>query len=155
VRCLLPALIACFCLLACSRNGGAQFCIGELARGVVVKLSDAESGAPIQGATLILTTKGSEEETMQQFASTPEAMYDGAIDHAGTFSLSISAAGYESQMRTAIVVRWLGCHLDTQFLEIALVPQPTLHDDPALLLIVFGSEGVEVHAAHLLTGATR
>lgn len=140
---LLPIALLC-CLPACNNSGGARVCTGELAVGVMVTLSEAGSGVPIDGARLALVAPDGSEEVMQQVASTPSAVYFGAIDRAGVFDLHVTASGYLPQSASGIVVRWNGCTLERQELDIALAPDPVAEVETAWIVVVIGGGGVEV-----------
>ncbi len=121
---ILPALLLSL-LASCSNSGGDDdhVCTADLKTGVIVTLSDATTGAPIDGATLVLTA-GRYQETMQQVANVPDAVYMGATTRPDTYDLSISAAGYNPDSRSEIEVLERHCEMLIMRFDIALTPAP-------------------------------
>jgi hypothetical protein len=102
----------------CPWLSGRWACPPVFIYGVTVVLTDAQTGAPITEATLMLTD-GSYTEQMQVF---PSGSYVGAGGRPGNYTLTIEAAGFHSQTRTDIVVTSDPCNVIPVTLEVALTP---------------------------------
>ena len=97
-------------------------CTELYAYGLTVRLSDAATGDPISGATLVLT-EGAYVETMQELSAefNPGA-YVGAGERPGRYTLTVQAEGYQSTVIEDIVVIADICHVIGRALDVELSP---------------------------------
>ncbi len=95
---------------------GGTACTALFAYGVSVTVTDAETGDPIENATLTLE-EGSYRETLQ-YPGTGD--YVGAGERAGTYTLTVNADGYQQQVIRDIVVTEDECHVRGVHLDVQL-----------------------------------
>jgi hypothetical protein len=83
--------------------------------GLVVTVTDAQSGAPVENAVVTITD-GNRTETL--FGSGGEYSGGGT----GTWTLTVAAAGFETETITDLVVPSTpdGCNAETQYIEAGL-----------------------------------
>lgn len=93
-------------------------CTALFAYGVNATVTDAVTGTVITDATLTLS-EGGFTEVMQPF---PTGDYVGAGERAGTYTLTATAPGYQSQTITDIVVTADECHVRGVHLDVRLLP---------------------------------
>jgi hypothetical protein len=98
---------------------GGTACTELYAYGVSVTVTNAINGNPVNNATLTLSD-GSYNETMQWV---PTGDYVGAGERAGTYALTVTAPGFQSQTIGQIVVTADACHVQGVHLTVELVPQ--------------------------------
>lgn len=94
-------------------------CTTSYAYGVSATVRDARTGAPISNATLVLTD-GSFRETMMAFGVA--GSYAGAGEREGTYTLTVTAQGYQSPAPRTLVVTGDECHVNGQAVTIDLTP---------------------------------
>jgi hypothetical protein len=107
-------------VLSCLSNG--KVCTTLYAYGLSVQLTDASTGQPITGATLTLSD-GDYQEVMIAFPG-PAGNYAGAGERAGTYTLVVTAQGYQSKTVDSIVVTANECHVIGVHLDVQLQPVP-------------------------------
>ena len=112
-------LVAGLPLVECRWIDDPVVCTDIFVYGINVTLTDAETGQPIEGATLTLT-EGSYSETMESFLGSGQ--YVGAGERAGTYTLTAEADGYESTTVTNIFVDADECHVIPVTLTVELTP---------------------------------
>lgn len=86
---------------------GNVACTDMFAYGVNVTLTDADTGEPVTGATLTLT-EGDYTEVMDELE---EGSFAGAGERAGTYSLVVEVAGFETVTIGDITVDEDECHV--------------------------------------------
>ncbi len=120
MRLLFPVLMTAVLPFAtCTRNSDdGQPCTDLYAYGVSVQLTNADTGQPIENATLTLQD-GDYTEVMQLI---PTGDYVGAGERAGTYTLTVTAPGFQPQTINNIVVTADRCHVRGVHLNIALQP---------------------------------
>lgn len=91
-------------------------CTPVILDGLSVTLTDAETGAPISGATLTLT-EGEFSEVMRELNA---GQYVGASERAGTYRLTIEADGFSPRTEENIVVTANVCHVNPVTLPLNL-----------------------------------
>ena len=94
-------------------------CTALYAYGVSATVTDQETGAPIDNATLTLVD-GAYEEDMESYQS---GEFVGAGERAGTYTLTADAPGYQSRTIEDIVVTADVCHVHGVHLDVELSPQ--------------------------------
>lgn len=114
---LLVLMTFCLSGAVCYMPPG-QACTGLFAYGVNATVTNAITGAPINNATLTLV-EGSYQEVMQSF---PTGDYVGAGERAGTYDLTASAQGFQTQTIDNIVVTADPCHVQGVHLDVKLQP---------------------------------
>jgi len=93
-------------------------CTTIYAYGVSATVRDTRTGAPLTNATLVLVD-GAYRETMTSFGQ--PGTYAGAGEREGTYTLTVTAQGYQPASRT-IVVTGDECHVNGQAVTIDLTP---------------------------------
>ena len=114
LACLLVLVVGC--PFVAWPPGGDIVCTEIFVYGVNVTVTDA-NGDPITGATLTLT-EGTYVETMQELQA---GSYAGAGERAGTYTLTVEAAGFVTQTLDNIVVDEDECHVIPVSREVTLV----------------------------------
>ena len=140
MKCLLA--LAATLLAACNGSSPSHFCALSSAPGVVVKLTDAQTGEPIQDATIVLSNR-EHSETLVQTRRDPDAIYAGMNKVTGTFELVVTADAYKRMSQEGIEVQRDGCHMRTQNLSVELDPEPGTQDpdiQDTEFLIIFRTE---------------
>lgn len=94
-------------------------CTTLYAYGVSATVRDTRTGAPVSNATLVLVD-GAYRETMTSFG-TPGS-YAGAGEREGTYTLTVTAQGYQPSSPRTIVVTGDECHVNGQSVTIDLTP---------------------------------
>lgn len=94
---------------------GDTACTLEFVYGLTVLVVD-ESGAPIEGATLVLT-EGLYRETLEV---TGDGAYSGAGERAGRYTLQVEADGFVTETIDSIVIGEDVCHVIPVSREIVL-----------------------------------
>ncbi|MBN1490638.1 MAG: carboxypeptidase regulatory-like domain-containing protein [Phycisphaerae bacterium] len=112
-------LVAGLPLAECRVIDDPVVCTDIFVYGINVTLTDADTGAPIAGATLTLT-EGTYSEILEAFPGSGQ--YVGAGERAGTYTLTADADGYESKTVTNIVIGADECHVIPVVLTIELTP---------------------------------
>jgi len=103
-------------------------CTAIYVAGVLVEVSDSETGFPAAcGATLIVTEGSYQEENAGICLSgrPDEEQYQwltGAYERPGVYTLRIEKHGYVPWEQAAVVVEAGGCHVQTVDLVVALEP---------------------------------
>lgn len=93
-------------------------CTANIEPGVVVQVTDANTGQAVSDATVTLT-EGNYSETLMGY----EGTYQGADERPGTYTLTVSADGYVTATVDNLVVTADVCHVITVYQDIQLVPQ--------------------------------
>ena len=88
--------------------------------GINGSVTDADTGEPIDGATLTLKD-GFYQEQMQ---SSQNGGFAGAGERAGTYSLTAVAPGYQTKKIDDIVVTADQCHVHGVNVDVELEPVP-------------------------------
>lgn len=114
----IPVLLTILVLVGgCFVLPGGIVCTEQFVYGVNVSVSD-ENGDAVTGATLTLTD-GDYTETMDEIS---DGEYVGAGERAGTYSLTVEAAGFESVTIDDIEVNADECHVLPESREVELTP---------------------------------
>lgn len=96
-----------------------QACTTLYAYGVSVTVRNARTGEAIAGATLVLVD-GSYRETMMPIG--PPGSYAGAGERPGTYTLTVSAQGFQPAPPRTLVVTGDACHVRGQAVAVDLTP---------------------------------
>lgn len=107
--------------LQCSGLDGGQPCTAIFAYGVNAEVTNAQSGAAISGATLTLRD-GTYIEVMQ---SVTAGDYFGAGERKGTYTLTVSATGFQPVTVENIVVQSDPCHVIPVTVKVPMTSQPS------------------------------
>lgn len=110
--------LALFSLPSCATLIDPIACTALYAYGVSATVTDQETGSPIDDATLTLID-GAYQEDMQSYQN---GEFVGAGERAGTYTLTASAPGYQSQTIENIDVTADVCHVHGVHIEIELSP---------------------------------
>lgn len=94
-------------------------CTAEFVYGIVVRAYDFEAGGPITEGLAGHVLQSNYAETMVVW----ENSLMGAGERKGTYSVVVTAPGYQDWVRTGVVVRDEGCHVATVELKAYLVPE--------------------------------
>ena len=128
-RLLLFTLGLSWSLSACLGSGSSpdeKVCTAIFAYGATVSVSEMGSGTPITDATLAAVSL--EGETAQPFVSLGDespGIYLGLGEAPGTWTLTVSAPGFQSDSQTFTLVQDTdGCHVVGQSFTFELVRLP-------------------------------
>jgi hypothetical protein len=88
--------------------------------GVNVNVVDALTGLPVPNATAVITDLGYSEVLQSFDPSTGE--FTGAGERPGTYTLSVSAPGYQTVITGPLQVGFDGCHVIPVSLTVSLQP---------------------------------
>ena len=118
VRILLYSLISLLLITGCDLNfpGDGIICTREFVYGLTVNLTD-ENGDPISDATVVITG-GVLPETLTEFQ---DGNYSGAGERRGTYTLTVTAIGFEPVTIEDIVITGDVCHVTPVSRDITLV----------------------------------
>lgn len=94
-------------------------CTTLYAFGVSLTVRNGSTGAPIANATAVLVD-GSYRETMMSFG--PAGTYAGAGEREGTYTLTVTAQGFQPAAPRTIVVTGDECHVRGQAVSVDLTP---------------------------------
>jgi hypothetical protein len=93
--------------------------------GIEVTATDARSGAPLGDFTVVLRPEapgaGSPRDSSRA-ATAPPAVWYGAPEQAGRFTLRVTRAGYQPWDTAGVVVTRDVCHVRTLRLPVPLEP---------------------------------
>ncbi|GEM_PF-504211 len=121
--------ITIFCALliilgtSCSNNdddGDQLNCTDIFVFGLTVSVFDETTGDPINVATTVTASDGSYSETLENFGN--PGVFSGAGERAGTYTVRVSAEGYESFVSEEITVSADQCHVIPEAIEVRLTP---------------------------------
>lgn len=138
---LLTGALLFMTIPACGGGGKpAGACTQERRAGISVTLTDAITGNPISGGTLIIT-EGSYQEKLQ---SPFPGLYLGAHERDGLYTLTVSVPTYVPNTVTNIQVPKDDCHVITQVFQFALSKASPSHIDPGFLIVEMADGHVDV-----------
>ncbi len=113
-------------VLGCPRLTGNDTCVGSSPAAVIVTVTDASTGRPPTTTTSLLVEAGGRAVGSSSAVSVdPLRIASNGTGRAGTFRLTIRAAGYADAVVPSVVVTAPGrcAFVKTETLAIALVPQ--------------------------------
>lgn len=96
-------------IAGCNLNlpgGGGTICTAVFIYGLTVNLTDP-NGDPVTGATVVIS-EGIFSETL---TPVQDGFYTGAGERAGTYTLTVTATGFEPVTQNNIVVTADECHV--------------------------------------------
>lgn len=118
------------CLLlsafGCGSLTGNNTCVGSSPAAITVTITDALTGRPPTTTATLVVEEGtlSVGSTMQD-SSDPLRISSTGTGRAGTFRVTVRAAGYADAVRTSVVVTTGRCEIvQTQSVSVALVRLP-------------------------------
>ena len=98
-------------LSAC--NIGSYACTDSVEPGIVLEIRDSVSGAGLAAHALATVVDGGFTDSLR-FVSDPDSAYQYGLDErAGTYNLTVSAAGYQQWTLNSITVPDGACHVQT------------------------------------------
>lgn len=117
---LLPIMLLLFISCGDDDDGGGEevaICTTEVRDGVVVTVLDAMTNQPLEGVT-INATEGS---FMEQLRESSTGVFRGLAERAGTYSLVIEKAGYQTVIEGVVVTQTEDlCHVITENVTVTL-----------------------------------
>ena len=122
------AVIICLAAAACGHPGYAT-CLDEAHKAVGVHVQDADTGAPVCDAVVVIHS-GVYSESLPvrndpADDGAPGCVYAGAYERPGTYEVDVSRAGYASATTTGVVVPLDSCgKVVPQTLVITLTHSP-------------------------------
>jgi hypothetical protein len=103
-------------------GGCTLMCTTEARSGIVVDVTDADTGLPIATATVTLA-EGDYVEVLGPDDGF-DGSYAGAWERAGVYEVEVIAAGYAPGAANGVRVEQDDCHVDGVRIAIALEPTP-------------------------------
>jgi len=92
-----------------------------------VQVQDSVTGAWIAAGAKLVARSGTYADSMSYAAGDPifnaEALF-GAYEHAGVFTVTVTKVGYESWVKSNVLVTADECHVNTTQLTARLKPLP-------------------------------
>lgn len=110
----------------CGGGNEPVVCTASLDAGIVIKVIDNASGNPAScGARAVITTNGYLETVENPVATSclDTMPLAGAYERPGTYSITVSKAGYSDFTADNIVVTSGVCHVNTVTMEARLIAQ--------------------------------
>ena len=105
---------------ACSDDDDNQTpCTNVYTVGIVVSVSDVATAEVLSDGITVTATDGDYAEELELLQQTNK--FYGAYERAGTYTITVSGAGYQPQTET-VTVTADECHVITQNVDIALQP---------------------------------
>lgn len=110
----------CFLLFACPQKDDEVFCTEEFVYGLSITVSDADSGEVITENITVTATDGNYTEELMAFFDFSN--FVGAGERPGTYTIHISAEGYEEFVSQPIEVGANECHVIPEVRSFQLQP---------------------------------
>lgn len=98
------------------------YCTQEVVFGLTVTVKDAVTEAGLQEGVLVIATDGSYTEILQ-YAMNNAAVFIGAAERPGNYTLTVSKEGYQTFTTDVIVVTRDMCHVISQSVTVTLQPE--------------------------------
>ena len=98
-------------------------CTAEFVPGVVVRISDSKTGAPLADSALAIVREKEYADTLDPFEYTSEGPLgsrQGAGERAGTYDVIVTRPGYAQWQTHGVRVARDECHVKTVLLEARL-----------------------------------
>lgn len=119
-------LVAIACLTGCS-DATTRFCTTDVKYALRIALADSLTGqiGPFRNLAIV-AVDGSYKDSLfiPTVGPTPNPnLYSVAPEHAGTFTLTVRADGYQTWTKSGIVVLRDECHVESVDLPVRLAPQ--------------------------------
>ncbi|MBW2937363.1 carboxypeptidase-like regulatory domain-containing protein [Aureisphaera sp. CAU 1614] len=110
----------CFLLLSCSQKNDEVFCTEEFVYGLSITITDANSGEVITMDITVTAEDGNYTEELMAFFDFTN--FVGAGERPGTYTIHISAEGYEEIVSQPIEVGANECHVIPEVRSFQLQP---------------------------------
>jgi hypothetical protein len=117
---LLFALFAAAVSCSDDDNNNDVICTEEARAGLNVTVKDAETNQMLGEGVTVVAKDGAYTETLQ-FLDAP-AQFVGAWERAGTYTLTVTAQGYETYTSQPIAVGEDECHVISEIITVQLQP---------------------------------
>jgi hypothetical protein len=120
---LAVALAAAAFTSACDNPAGVDdglACTAIYVYGITVTVTDATTGAPVEGITAEIREGAYVDPNVTVFGNTVA----GAGERAGVYTVTVRKEGYEDWTRSGVTVTADRCHVQGVALAAALVPKP-------------------------------
>ncbi len=103
---------------------GGRACTAEFRFGIVVRVVDSVSSADAAAGATVVIRDGAYVDSLPAppDQSFPGASFAGAGERAGTYTVTVTKAGYRPWARNGVVVTRNECHVNTVQLEARLQP---------------------------------
>lgn len=95
-------------------------CTDQFVYGITVEVTSQADASPVTAGLAGTLTDGAYTEEMQRF----ENVLEGAGERAGTYTLTITAEGFQPLQQAGLVVEQGECHVIPRSLGARLVPLP-------------------------------
>ena len=122
-------VLLCFVFLAsCSAEKSLTlFCTDVAIPGIVVRIEDAETGAPIASSTTVVARSATyaDSTTRNASPSSLDSLPIGlAYEHQGSYAVTVAKPGYSGWTQSSVVVTADQCHVRTVNLVALLQRSP-------------------------------
>ena len=112
---LILCLVAMLGLRACTKT-----CTDEARAGIVVRLTDQQSGAALVGADV----EAVDGTYVEKLMGPPDGTSDGAFERTGTYTVTVNLSGYTPMTVQPVEVKNDQCHVITRMIDVMLVAKP-------------------------------
>jgi hypothetical protein len=117
-------LLACtpFLLATTCDDDDQIFCTQEAKAGLNITVKDAVTDEVLSTGVEVIAQDGTYTETLEQFPNNDIAVFIGAWERVGTYTVTVSKEGYQTYTSELIVVTADVCHVIPQLITVNLQP---------------------------------
>lgn len=125
---LLVLLMVTDTLAGCSLLSEPVYCTGSIEPGIVVRITEFESGLPLAAGAKGVLRDGGFVDSLRPYGFTLDVdslvmiTLSGAYERTGEYQVDVLHPGYIPVSQTGILVDRGACHVNTRIVEVSLRP---------------------------------